>query len=220
MSVALAEPPKQRPPSRCGQPRRVSEAAYERWVRQNPGKRSEWVDGRIEVMSNASLDHNELAAWLMALLLCYAQQHDLGSVAFDNQMRTINRRRRLPDVHFLREDRRKSLVTDAARQSLIEGVFDLAVEIVTPDEAGRDYVTKYQEYQSAGVPEYWLIDPQNRFGQGWHLVDGKYQPLPRDDAGERFYSTVLPGFWLRPADVFAEPRPAVASLLAEVAAGT
>jgi Uma2 family endonuclease len=36
---------------------------------------------------------------------------------------------------------------------------DLVVEIVSPDDPDRDYIEKRDEYATAGIPEYWIIDP-------------------------------------------------------------
>ncbi len=37
---------------------------------------------------------------------------------------------------------------------------DLVVEIVSPDDPDRDHVAKRADYAEAGVPEYWIVDPQ------------------------------------------------------------
>ena len=39
---------------------------------------------------------------------------------------------------------------------------DLAVEVVSPDSEShkRDHVDKVHDYAKAGVPEYWIVDPQ------------------------------------------------------------
>jgi len=48
------------------------------------------------------------------------------------------------------------------QQGRSDGGPDLAVEIISPGSEGRDRVTKLRYYLSVGVPEYWLIDPQDR----------------------------------------------------------
>jgi hypothetical protein len=49
------------------------------------------------------------------------------------------------------------------------------VEIVSPSRP-IDYREKFIEYQSAGVPEYWIIDPEREYAEFWQLDDtGAYR---------------------------------------------
>ncbi|MBQ8781525.1 MAG: Uma2 family endonuclease [Oscillospiraceae bacterium] len=41
------------------------------------------------------------------------------------------------------------------------GAPDWVIEIVSPSNASRDYADKLKIYRSAGVREYWIIDPMN-----------------------------------------------------------
>lgn len=92
----------------------------------------------------------------------------------------------------------------------------MAIEIVSGSDPDHDYVTKFREYEAAGVAEYWIVDPQNRHAAGWRLVDGRYEPLERRD--DKLLSHVLPGLWIRDVDLFADPRPTVSKVLAEIEA--
>lgn len=58
----------------------------------------------------------------------------------------------------------------------IVGVPDLVVEILSPSTASRDTVKKRWAYEAAGVPEYLIVDPVEKFGtllrlEGGHFVD-------------------------------------------------
>ena len=37
---------------------------------------------------------------------------------------------------------------------------DLVIEVVSPDDPDLDLVVKRQEYAQAGIPEYWIVDPE------------------------------------------------------------
>ncbi len=41
------------------------------------------------------------------------------------------------------------------------GAPDMVVEVLSKSSARRDRILKLQKYQSAGVREYWLIDPES-----------------------------------------------------------
>lgn len=48
---------------------------------------------------------------------------------------------------------------DLRRQDAYWTGADLAVEVVSEDDPGRDLITKRLEYAQAGIPEYWIVDP-------------------------------------------------------------
>ena len=61
-----------------------------------------------------------------------------------------------------------------------EGVFgapDLVVEIASPSTARLDLREKYDAYATAGVPEYWIINPEARTVELFVLKDGTYHSL-------------------------------------------
>lgn len=58
----------------------------------------------------------------------------------------------------------------------IEGAPDLIVEILSSSNSSRDTVVKRWAYAAAGVPEYLIVDPVEKFGtllrlEGGHYVD-------------------------------------------------
>jgi Uma2 family endonuclease len=54
----------------------------------------------------------------------------------------------------------------------IEVVPDWVCEVVSPSTAARDRVTKRSLYARAGIPHYWLIDPEARVLEALSLRDG------------------------------------------------
>jgi Uma2 family endonuclease len=80
---------------------------------------------------------------------------------------------------------------------------DLIVEILSPSTARRDRGLKRDIYERNGVREYWLVDPSRqaitvlvRDDRGRLGSDGT---ATRDQAAS---SVLLPGFTVRPADIF------------------
>jgi Uma2 family endonuclease len=59
----------------------------------------------------------------------------------------------------------------------IEVVPDWVCEVLSPSTAARDRVTKRRLYAQAGVPFYWLIDPELRALEALALRDGAWVEL-------------------------------------------
>ncbi|MFM7424887.1 MAG: Uma2 family endonuclease [Elainella sp.] len=71
----------------------------------------------------------------------------------------------------------------------------LAVEVVSPGDQNhrRDYVAKRQQYQERGIPEYWLINPQDRTVTILELAAGQYGEASQFRDGDLIQSSVCPG---------------------------
>ena len=165
--------------------------------------KAEWVDGEVIIMSPASMRHQDIADWLVAILRFYVSAHRLGRVFGSEFMIRLGpiRRRRVPDVLFITKERQHLL-----RPNHFEGAPDLAIEVVSPDSEDRDRRDKYLDYQAAGVREYWIIDHANEDLRVYSL-DGRglYRALPVVEG--RVASTVLPGFFVRPEWLWESPLP-------------
>jgi hypothetical protein len=83
------------------------------------------------------------------------------------------------------------------RPTFLDGAPDVAFEIVSPDSVVRDWREKYEEYQAAGVREYWVIDPTTRRIEAYALRGKKYHRIEEDDGG-RIASAVLGDFTSAP----------------------
>ena len=56
----------------------------------------------------------------------------------------------------------------------IHGAPDLVVEVLSPGTAKNDKGYKKDLYETAGVKEYWIIDPMPRSIEVYLLTDGKF----------------------------------------------
>ena len=73
---------------------------------------------------------------------------------------------------------------------------DLVMEVVSgsDDDRRRDLVTKRSEYEQAGIPEYWIIDPREGRITVLHLDGDSYAVHGEFARGSRATSVLLPGF--------------------------
>ncbi len=62
----------------------------------------------------------------------------------------------------------------------IKGSPDLLIEILSPSTRDNDRNRKRQSYEAAGVPEYWIADPDEHEVAQLVLTDGKYVAREHD----------------------------------------
>lgn len=48
----------------------------------------------------------------------------------------------------------------------------------------RDRGIKFKDYQHHGVEEYWIISPETKVVEHYHLVDGKYELIIKSKSGD------------------------------------
>ena len=108
---------------------------------------------------------------------------------------------------------------DKLRNTFLDGPADLVLEIVSPDSVTRDNVEKPREYQEAGVPEFWRIDPAKKVASFFQLAsDGTYREVVVGQDGI-YRSRELPGFWLNVAWLWRDPLPSSARMLLQIDRG-
>lgn len=56
----------------------------------------------------------------------------------------------------------------------IVGAPDFIIEILSPSTARNDRVIKFNNYQKAGVKEYWIVDPLNEYIEAFILQDNRF----------------------------------------------
>lgn len=87
--------------------------------------------------------------------------------------------------------------------SFLRGAAELVIEVEIPGYEAADRVTKRAYYQSAGVPEYWLINPEAHQIEFYRLVEGHYQPQPLEADGG-YQPSSIPGLVFQPNALWRE----------------
>lgn len=88
------------------------------------------------------------------------------------------------------------------------GAPDLVVEILSPGNTRREMKDKMELYQAAGVPEYWVVDPEHEFILVYTCNEaGAYVgSIPYTD-GDLLTTPIMPGLQLDVTSIFATPAP-------------
>jgi Uma2 family endonuclease len=81
---------------------------------------------------------------------------------------------------------------------------DLVVEVISQSNRAHDLDTKRSEYAAAGIPEYWLIDPEEKQVRVLALRGSEYASVDEIGIGGIARSQVLAGFSIDVADLFAQ----------------
>lgn len=178
--------------------------------------RAEWIDGEVQMVSPASQKHQQVTMFLSTLLSLYARRKNLGivlSAPFLMRLPDVPSGRE-PDILFVRTENLHRI-----QPAFLDGPADLVVEIVSPESVGRDRGEKFVEYEQAGIPEYWLIDPDRHRAEFYHLdARGMYR-LVEPDAQGVYRSHVVDGFWLRVDWLWQDPLPLEEDVLREIREG-
>lgn len=129
--------------------------------------RYEIIDDELYVTPSPGLHHQRIVTRLVVTLYGFVKEHDLGEVfvsPFDVLFGEGDYVE--PDVLFVRADR-GDVVTDRG----IEGPPDLVIEVLSPSTESRDRGIKLERYRHFRVPEYWIVDPDERTVEVWRLAE-------------------------------------------------
>ena len=121
------------------------------------GKRAELIDGQIYYMAPPSRRHQRIAIELSTIINNYIKSNDgcceVDIAPFAVFLNEDDRNYVEPDISVICD---KSKLTDKG----CSGAPDWIIEVVSPSSRRMDYYTKLLKYSTAGVREYWIVDPE------------------------------------------------------------
>ncbi len=123
------------------------------------GVRAELIDGEMYMMAPPGRIHQDILGYLYRKIADYIDSKKgicnvyLASFAvfLNNDDKTYVE----PDISVICD---KSKLDDRG----CNGAPDWVIEIVSPSSRPRDYLIKLVKYQTAGVKEYWIVDPMKK----------------------------------------------------------
>ena len=169
----------------------------------------EIIEGAWVWLPMPGADHQWLSSVIAGFLWDYVRANDFGVVLTAPCDVVIRRTPRLqtrqPDIMFISAERtgirgRREL----RRTRRIEFAPDIAVEILSPDEARRELAGKLRDYAEIGVREVWIVTAQGETVEVLNLQEGQYVRGGIYGIGDLVQSSVLPGFSLAVETIFAE----------------
>ena len=162
-------------------------------------ERVELLRGKLRQMSAPSVKHQRVSALLSRILGNHleGQPCDVFSAPFDVRLPLLPQKIATEKTNTVVQP---DICVVCDRNKLDErgciGAPELVIEILSPGNSKREMKDKYDLYESAGVLEYWVVDPEHFVVWPFVLDIEKQQfvagkPLTSDDV---LRSSVLEGF--------------------------
>ncbi len=159
----------------------------------------ELSEGKLIVPPHPTNRHQIAVLELAVRLREFARARDLGEVRIAPlPVRLWSGKIREPDIFFFLKAH-----TDRIGEQVC-GVPDLIIEVTSPSTSRVDRMEKFQEYARAGVPEYWIVDPEARTVEVYVLQRGAYVLRGKWEPGETASSGLLEGFAVRVEEVLGD----------------
>lgn len=168
-----------------------------------PSRIIEYDRGYLEIHDVPSTSHQLIVAFVFQALYAFISARDLGTVLFAPlRVKLWEEKYREPDIVFI------SKAHLARRGEEFWLGADLVIEVVSEgsDNRERDLVKKRADYAQGGIPEYWIIDPNQqtitvlKLDGDHYNVHGEFKP------GSTATSALLNGFGVEVESVFAAAR--------------
>jgi Uma2 family endonuclease len=142
--------------------------------------RYELIDGELVTLPPESEPNNFIANYLLFTLassglvpLRLIKTHTCEMQV--PVLRSGDSANRYPDLVVLRPEH---ILLTASRLTVTLDMPppELVIEIVSPGRVGRDrdYISKRDQYAARGIPEYWIVDPQQQIVAVLRLESGQY----------------------------------------------
>lgn len=158
----------------------------------------EYLQGSLQILPMPTAPHQAIAFVLANLLVAWSKPDTLARTKLAPfRVRLSDKLYREPDVCFMRG------VNAHRRNNRFWIGADLVVEIISETNRAHDMQTKLAEYAAAGIPEYWIIHPEEKTISVFMLAEGAYVLHGNFNAGQVATSVLLSGFAVGVSDLFA-----------------
>lgn len=180
--------------------------SFEEYLSMPPGalgdQRHLWIDGELHPMSPESMRNRQIAKRIFAIAVMSGANPDLidaGGCELVCPEVPGMPRNRYPDLVILRPEH-LSIGTGSNTITMDMAPPQLVVEVLSPraKKQKRDLVAKRYQYALRGIPEYWIIDPDNRRVLVLKLNSkGQYKEVPcgNELRAMSFISIPLEALW-------------------------
>lgn len=155
------------------------------------GERAELIDGQIYYMALPNTNHQRLVNYFCTEISLYIRKNDGECEVFPS-----------PFAVFLNKNEKNyvepdiSIVCDPSKldDKGCHGAPDWIIEIVSPSSRQMDYYKKLFKYRTAGVREYWVVDPDRNIITVYNFEEDTMAEYP---FGEEVPAGIYEGFSIK-----------------------
>lgn len=123
-----------------------------------PGERAELIDGEMFIMEAPSVTHQRILGELHVQIYMYIKNNKGSCEVVISPGVYIK-----DDIHnYVEPDITVICKEERLDEKGCHGAPDWVIEIASPSNKYMDYGRKLMLYQSAGVREYWIVDPAKK----------------------------------------------------------
>ena len=160
------------------------------------GKRAELIVGQIYDMAPPSRVHQKITTKLASVIDHYISEHrgkcEVYAAPFAVFLNEDDTTYVEPDISVICD-------SDKLDDKGCNGAPDWIVEVVSPSSQRMDYLTKLFKYRTAGVEEYWIVDPSQEKVLVYSF--GGQENFMQYSFDEMIPVGIYPGFEIRIADL-------------------
>lgn len=180
--------------------KRYTYAEYFQWKIK---ERTELYKGKLHPLATPGNLHQLVSGKILTQIMRYAEQYDYDVFTAPT------------DVHLMTSEAGDTLLQpdlfvvcdkEKLNKNCCVGTPDLTIEVLSPGNGKREMKYKLKLYEEAGVPEYWIFDPERQAVLSFVLDEktGKYQAFPPLTNEDFLECKVLPGLRIELGKVFPE----------------
>lgn len=152
--------------------------------------KAEFINGKIIIHSPVMYRHSNVVSNLSFFINTFIVSRNLQAiVAVEKLMIRLTRNDYEPDICFFGKEKAKDFKAD----QLLFPAPDFVVEVLSKSTEKTDRTIKFNDYQSHGVKEYWIVDPENEFVEQYVLENEMYELKEKTSSGQ-INSFVISGF--------------------------
>jgi len=156
-----------------GDDRKWTYSDYKEWELK-PGERFELVDGIAYALAAPNTEHQGISMVLSAKLFNYFEGKPCRPFAAPFDVRLFYEEDESDDT-VVQPDLVVVCDSEKLGKEGCQGAPDLVIEILSPSNTAVEMHRKLNLYRVAGVKEYWVIDPEEKLVEAYHLNGDRYQ---------------------------------------------
>ena len=143
------------------------------------GKRAELIDGHMYMMAPLSRKHQKISMELSSIIREYIRSHkgkcEVYAAPFAVYLDERSNTYVEPDISVICDP-------DKLDDRGCKGSPDWIIEIVSPASKQMDYYTKLFKYRTAGIREYWIVDPSKNLVVVYNFELGETEQYTLQDS--------------------------------------